>query len=135
MGLPTTPDASGAATRALDALCPLVREWFEGRFAQPTDPQLLGWPAIARGEDTLITAPTGSGKTLAAFLLALDGLVRRGLKGALKDQTEVIYVSPMRALSHDVHKNLEGPLAELRELDPSLPEVRVFTRSGDTLAQ
>ena len=81
--------------------CPPVEAWFQRRFAAPTEPQRLGWPAIASGADTLIVAPTGSGKTLAAFLLILDRLVRRALDGTLEDSLEALYVSPLRALSHD----------------------------------
>src|SRR6185369_49112 len=89
-----------------------------------------GWPSIRSGSHTLIAAPTGSGKTLAAFLSAIDSLFRMGT--ALPDETRVLYVSPLRALSNDVAKNLEIPLAEIRAADPSLPEVRVLVRTGDT---
>jgi ATP-dependent Lhr-like helicase len=118
---------------------PLVRAWFERRFpAGPSEPQVRGWPAIASGRDTLIAAPTGSGKTLAAFLVCIDRLLReaeaRG--GALEDVTDVVYVSPLKALAADVQKNLATPLAELRALAAerglALPEIRVLLRSGDT---
>ncbi|MFY9550140.1 MAG: DEAD/DEAH box helicase, partial [Thermoanaerobaculia bacterium] len=109
---------------------PVVRRWFEARFGEPTPPQRDGWPAIGEGKNVLIAAPTGSGKTLAAFLAAIDGLVRQGPD--LPDTTQVLYVSPLRALSNDVRKNLEGPLAEIRALDSSLPEIRVLVRTGDT---
>jgi ATP-dependent Lhr-like helicase len=109
---------------------PAVRTWFEARLGQPTAPQLDGWPLIREGRHTLIAAPTGSGKTLAAFLSAIDSLLRQGTD--LADQTQVLYVSPLRALSNDVQKNLQLPLAEIAAMDPSLPEVRVLVRTGDT---
>src|SRR5689334_24171117 len=100
----------------LDAFHPLVAGWFRDRFGAPTAPQLEGWPRIGRGEDVLIAAPTGSGKTLAAFLACLDELVRRGYADpglALPAHTSILYISPLKALSNDVHRNLEAPLAEL----------------------
>src|SRR5262245_22706145 len=124
---------------ALTPFHPVVRAWFERRFpAGPSEPQARGWPAIARGRDTLIAAPTGSGKTLAAFLVCIDRLLReaeaRG--GALPDAIDVVYVSPLKALASDVQKNLATPLAELRELAAergvALPEIRALLRSGDT---
>jgi len=122
----------------LDLFCAPVRRWFERRFGEPTPPQRAGWPRIAQGADTLIAAPTGSGKTLAAFLLVIDRLVRRALEADLSDQLEVVYVSPLRALSHDVQRNLEEPLreiqAEARALGLALPEVRTAVRTGDTPA-
>ncbi|MGH9886357.1 MAG: DEAD/DEAH box helicase, partial [bacterium] len=122
-------------TAALD-LSPPVRVWFERRFAAPTPSQALGWPAIARGEDVLIAAPTGSGKTLAAFLMVIDRLVRRALDGALEDRLEAVYVSPLRALSHDIQRNLEAPLAEIRaeaqRMGIELPPIRAAVRTGDT---
>jgi ATP-dependent Lhr-like helicase len=114
----------------LDAFHPAVRRWFEERLGEPSRPQLEGWPHILAGRHTLIAAPTGSGKTLAAFLSALDRLLRQG--DALPDETQVLYVSPLKALSNDVQKNLSRPLAEIRALDPALPEVRVLVRTGDT---
>ncbi len=111
---------------------PAVRKWFEERLGEPTPPQREGWPVIRGGRHTLIAAPTGSGKTLAAFLSAIDSLIRQG--PALADETQVLYVSPLRALSNDVQKNLQGPLAEIRAADPSVPEVRVLVRTGDTPA-
>ena len=86
----------------------LVQEWFE-RLGAPTEPQLHGWQVIRAGEDVLISAPTGSGKTLAAFLICIDSLIRRARTGELPDHTEVVYCSPLKALSNDVHKNLEAP--------------------------
>ena len=94
---------------------PVIGDWFQRKFGSPTAPQELGWPAIQSGADTLIAAPTGTGKTLAAFLASLDALFQRGLAGTLKDETYVVYVSPLKALSNDIHKNLEEPLAGIRE--------------------
>ncbi|HEY1239597.1 MAG TPA: DEAD/DEAH box helicase [Bryobacteraceae bacterium] len=115
---------------------PLVSEWFTARFGQPTEPQLRGWPAIRDGHDVLISAPTGSGKTLAAFLLCIDDLIRRARLGPLPDQTQVVYVSPLKALSNDVHKNLDIPLSEIRELAArrgvELAPIRTALRTGDT---
>ena len=93
---------------------PAVAEWFERKFGTPSEPQLRGWPAIQRGADTLIASPTGSGKTLAAFLASLDQLFRDALAGDLADETRVLYVSPLKALSNDIHKNLEEPLSGIR---------------------
>ena len=117
---------------------PLVREWFAARFGNPTEPQLQSWPLIRAGGDVLISAPTGSGKTLAAFSLCLDGLIRHALEGELPDETLVVYVSPLKALTNDVRKNLETPLAELieraRERGETLAPIRTATRTGDTTA-
>src|SRR6201994_3312488 len=101
---------------ALDWAPPLVQECFLAKLGSPTEPQIAGWPAILRGEPTLISAPTGSGKTLAAFLVCIDKLLRAALEGALSPQTHVVYVSPLKALSNDVQKNLDGPLREIQEL-------------------
>src|SRR5271170_4523953 len=108
------------------------------RFDCATEPQMLGWPEIRAGRNVLISAPTGSGKTLAAFLICLDRLVRAARSGALLDETHVVYVSPLKALSNDVHKNLELPLAEISALAqlkgiPLLP-IRTAVRTGDTPA-
>src|SRR5512143_1423193 len=112
---------------------PLVARWFERRFGTPTEPQQAGWPPIQAGRDTLLSAPTGSGKTLAGFLACLDRLVRRGLNGGLPDETEVLYVSPLKALGNDIEKNLAEPLAELeaaaRQQGLPLPPVRVLVRT------
>src|SRR5438132_6068260 len=113
----------------LEGFHPSVRTWFEARYGTPTEPQALGWPRIQTGEDTLIAAPTGSGKTLAAFLACLDAMIREG--EALPDETQILYVSPLKALANDVRKNLLEPLAELRAL-PGVPEIRAAVRTGDT---
>jgi ATP-dependent Lhr-like helicase len=113
----------------LSAFHPTIATWFAERVGTPTVPQEQGWPLIRGGEHVLISAPTGSGKTLAAFLSAIDALVH---EDDLGDETRVLYVSPLKALGNDVQKNLAGPLAELRERDPGLPELRVVVRSGDT---
>jgi ATP-dependent Lhr-like helicase len=115
---------------AVHTFHPTVQAWFRARFSEPTPPQAEGWPLIQAGRSTLIAAPTGSGKTLAAFLSTIDTLLREG--SALADATRALYVSPLRALSNDVQKNLQGPLQEMREADPSLPEIRVLVRTGDT---
>src|SRR5437868_10297542 len=94
---------------------PLIARWFEQKFGSPPRPQEEGWPAIQSGAHTLIAAPTGSGKTLAAFLCSLDALFREGIAGALPDETRVLYVSPLKALSNDIHKNLDEPLAGIRD--------------------
>jgi ATP-dependent helicase Lhr and Lhr-like helicase len=110
---------------------PVLRRWWESRFAEPTAAQLEGWSAIRRGADTLIAAPTGSGKTLAAFLTALDELFREGAeKGGLPDEVRVIYVSPLKALSADIHKNLAVPRREIHALSPV--KITAAVRSGDT---
>jgi ATP-dependent Lhr-like helicase len=114
----------------LSSFHPAVGNWFASRFGEPTAPQRDGWPHIRAGRHTLIAAPTGSGKTLAAFLSAIDALLRSGPD--LPDETRVLYVSPLRALANDVQKNLLAPLAEIRASDPSLPEIRVLVRTGDT---
>src|SRR5213082_159855 len=122
----------------LDWAHPLVQEWFVRRFATPTEPQEQGWPHILARRTTLISAPTGSGKTLAAFLACIDRLVRKSLDGELTDRTEVVYVSPLKALGNDIQKNLEGPLREIMELAADrgllMPEIRTMVRTGDTLA-
>ncbi len=113
---------------------PLVREWFVGRFGTPTEPQVEGWPHILAGGTTLISAPTGSGKTLAAFLICIDLLVRKAIAGDLQDRTEVLYVSPLKALSNDIQKNLEIPLGEIFQLAGErgmlMPEERTSVRAG-----
>ncbi|MEZ5354930.1 MAG: DEAD/DEAH box helicase, partial [Bryobacteraceae bacterium] len=117
---------------------PLVAEWFAERLGEPTAPQRMGWPLIAQGRDVLISAPTGSGKTLAAFLTAIDGLVREAVGGPLPDETRVLYVSPLKALSTDVHRNLDLPLAGTAEMAARqgavLHPIRAAIRTGDTPA-
>ncbi|HEV2670862.1 MAG TPA: DEAD/DEAH box helicase [Gemmatimonadales bacterium] len=121
---------------SLSRFHPAIENWFSNRFEQPTEPQQRAWPVIQGGSDALIAAPTGSGKTFAAFLSAIDSLVRQGLNGELKDGTQVVYVSPLKALSNDVQKNLAEPLAEIRAAleAQGLPdvEVRTLVRTGDT---
>src|SRR3954470_9521190 len=118
---------------ALPSFHPAVQRWFADRLGEPTAPQREGWPLIQSGANVLIAAPTGSGKTLAAFLSAIDSLFQQG--SALRDETRVLYVSPLRALSNDVQKNLQGPLRELAHRDPKFPEIRVVVRTGDTPAR
>src|SRR6201987_513033 len=116
---------------------PITQEWFVSRFGTPTEPQIFGWPNILAGKTTLISAPTGSGKTLAAFLVCIDRLFRRSLEGALRSSTQVVYVSPLKALSNDIQKNLEEPLKEIQQLalERGLFSmgVRTGVRTGDTL--
>ncbi|HMG99900.1 MAG TPA: DEAD/DEAH box helicase, partial [Terriglobales bacterium] len=116
---------------------PLVRDWFVRKFGTPTEPQEQGWPHILSGRTTLISAPTGSGKTLAAFLACIDRLVRKALAGDLQDKTEVLYVSPLKALGNDIQKNLEIPLGEILQMAGEqgllMPEIRTAVRTGDTL--
>ncbi len=122
----------------LAAFDPLVAEWFTNRFGHPTEPQIAGWREIRTGRDVLISAPTGSGKTLAAFLICLDGLVRAARNNSLSADTQILYVSPLKALSNDVRKNLDAPLAEIAELAASrgvpLAPIRTAVRTGDTPA-
>ncbi len=122
----------------LPSFDPAVSAWFTSRFEAPTEPQERAWPAIAAGRHVLLTAPTGSGKTLAAFLAALDRLFAEARAGTLEDRVRVVYVSPLKALSSDIHRNLEAPLAGIlaaaREDDPGIPEVRAALRHGDTPA-
>jgi ATP-dependent Lhr-like helicase len=120
----------------LDSFHPAVAAWFRRTYATPTEPQAQAWPAIASGRHVLIAAPTGSGKTLAAFLAAIDALVRLGVRAELRDETHVVYVSPLKALSNDIQKNLEEPLAGIRQelASAGLPDVdiRTLVRTGDT---
>ena len=129
--------SSPSSSLPLDWAHPLVREWFIGRFGTPTEPQEQGWPHILAGHTTLISAPTGSGKTLAAFLACIDRLVRKALAGDLRDRTEVLYISPLKALGNDIQKNLEIPLGEILQMAGErgwlMPEIRTAVRTGDTL--
>ncbi len=121
---------------ALTLFHPAVSRWFERHFERPTEAQSQAWPAIHGRRHALIAAPTGSGKTLAAFLAAIDGLVRQGLEHGLADETHVLYVSPLKALSNDIQKNLQQPLLGIRDelLQQGLPDVdiRAWVRTGDT---
>src|SRR5687768_9651201 len=112
---------------------PTIQRWFAEKFGDPTEPQRQGWPLIRSGRHTLISAPTGTGKTIAGYLSAIDSLAHQST--SLRDQTSVLYVSPLRALSNDVQKNLQAPLRELSERDPEFPAIRVLVRTGDTPAK
>src|SRR4051812_316969 len=129
----STPESNVKMTTLLPLdFHPVLREWWATRFDEPTEAQLDGWAAIRRGEDTLIAAPTGSGKTLAAFLTSIDQLLREGVEtGGLPDEVRVIYVSPLKALSADIHKTLAGPRREIHALAPQI-KITAAVRSGDT---
>jgi ATP-dependent Lhr-like helicase len=120
----------------LDSFHPAVANWFRRTYAAPTEPQIQAWPAISSGNNALIAAPTGSGKTLAAFLATIDALIRLGVRGDLRDEIHVVYVSPLKALSNDIQKNLDEPLAGIRKklFESGLPDVdiRTVVRTGDT---
>src|SRR5262249_31707192 len=143
-GAPAGASAGMAARQVVSPMSsaspfhPAVAAWFAASFRQPTPAQAQAWPAIKAGRNVLIAAPTGSGKTLAAFMAAIDELVRQGLAGTLTDKTQVVYVSPLKALSNDIRKNLEAPLAGIRAAlrEQGLPEVeiRTWVRTGDTPA-
>ena len=115
---------------------PIIQDWFASRFDGPTEPQEQGWPAIAERGHTLISAPTGSGKTLTAFLAVIDRLFREAVEGQLVNEMRVVYVSPLRALSNDMHRNLEVPLQEISAVAADagieVPPIRVGLRTGDT---
>src|SRR4029453_10715215 len=115
---------------------PLVRTWFAESLGTPSAPQVEGWPAIASGENALILAPTGTGKTLAAFLWELNELITDGLEGPLANAIPSLYIPPLKALNNDIQRNLERPLAELRERflanGEDFPDIRVAVRTGDT---
>ena len=123
---------------SLSRFHPLIQAWFRSTFESPTEAQALGWPAVFQGRHTLIAAPTGSGKTLAAFLSCIDGLVCQGVAEGLPDTTQVVYVSPLKALSNDIQRNLATPLKEIRaladEMGTPVPEIRASVRTGDTKA-
>ena len=132
----TCPDPPGAS---LSSFHPIIARWFQDRIGTPTDVQTASWPAICSGEHALIAAPTGSGKTLAAFLASIDSLFQQTLSNDLADHTQILYVSPLKALSNDVQKNLRQPLNEISENALAagllLPEIRVEVRTGDTPAK
>lgn len=126
------------AQQVLETFHPAIRAWFARWFQEPTEPQIRGWPAIREGSHTLLSAPTGSGKTLAAFLWCIDHLVQLGVKGRLTDEVHILYISPLKALSNDIQRNLVEPLGGIREMarqmGVELPELRSAVRTGDTLA-
>src|SRR5438477_3789240 len=123
---------------ALKPFHPLVRRWFTETLGAPSPPQREGWPAIASGAHTLILAPTGTGKTLTAFLWELNQLIGDGQREPLPNAVQILYISPLKALNNDIQRNLERPLAELRERFSAagevFPEIRVAVRTGDTPA-
>jgi ATP-dependent Lhr-like helicase len=154
----STPKLASAKMedRALEAFHPIVRAWFLETLGHPSAPQRAGWPAIASGDDALILAPTGTGKTLAAFLWELNALITDGLREPLPNSVHLLYISPLKALNNDVQRNLELPLAQLKnrferaalgesgrrakndpdflKMAPAFPEIRVGVRTGDTTA-
>jgi ATP-dependent helicase Lhr and Lhr-like helicase len=136
MLLPVIP-AIDSIPASLNWAHPVVQEWFVRRFGTPTEPQEQGWPHILAGKPTLVSAPTGSGKTLAAFLIAIDTLLRRAIEGRLDGYTQVVYISPLKALSNDVQKNLEAPLREIQQLALErgylCPSISTAVRTGDSL--
>ncbi len=113
-----------------------TRSWFKSTFSGPTPVQVKSWPAIAKGEHTLLAAPTGSGKTLAAFMASIDALIKEGLVQGLPDETRVLYISPLKALSNDIQKNLQLPIVGIRNqlLEEGLPDIdiKAWVRTGDT---
>jgi ATP-dependent Lhr-like helicase len=117
---------------------PVIQQWFESRFEAPTEPQRSGWPHLVAGHDALIAAPTGSGKTLTAFLASIDRLLRLAEAGELTDEIRVVYISPLRALSNDMHRNLDVPLAQIltvaEDRGMGIPPIRAGLRTGDTSA-
>src|SRR6266852_3854052 len=135
---PVAADEIRSSMTASSLFHPAVAAWFDRSFAAPTAAQARAWPLIKSGRDVLIAAPTGSGKTLAAFMAAIDALVRQGLESGLEDATQVVYVSPLKALSNDIRRNLEVPLAgiraSLRALGLPDVDIRTWVRTGDTPA-
>src|SRR3984893_15265589 len=121
---------------SLGSFLPPVREWFRSALGEPTPAQREGWPAIAASRHTLILAPTGSGKTLAAFLACLDTLWRQSLEQPLPRGVRVHYISPLKALNNDIHRNLQIPLEGVaepaRKMGQPLPVLEAAVRTGDT---
>ena len=119
----------GDVVDVLDSFHPAVANWFRRTYPAPTEPQIQAWPAISSGKNALIAAPTGSGKTLAAFLATIDALIRLGVRGDLRDEIHVVYVSPLKALSNDIQKNLDEPLAGIRKelFESGLADVDIRT--------
>jgi len=121
---------------ALQGFHPIVRQWFEETFGEPSPPQVLGWPSISSGQHTLILAPTGSGKTLAAFLWAINHLVEQHLREELAPGVRILYISPLKALNNDIERNLEAPLRGIKTQAHNsglkLPTIRTGVRTGDT---
>src|SRR3954470_18209871 len=121
---------------ALKPFHPIVRAWFRDTLGAPSPPQREGWPAIASGSHTLILAPTGTGKTLTAFLWELNQLIVDGSREPLPNAVQILYISPLKALNNDIQRNLDGPLAALRDrfadAGKPFPEIRVAVRTSDT---
>ena len=121
---------------SLEGFHPVGRQWFSENFPSPSEIQILAWPMIREKRDVLMSAPTGSGKTLAAFLSVMNDLFERSLEGTLEERTQVVYVSPLKALSNDIHRNLQVPLRGIKALLAAngYPEVdlRAMVRTGDT---
>src|ERR1700674_5216804 len=138
LALPMRPSPPECPDGVLAGFHPAVREWFLGRFPEgPMSAQALGWPRVAAGEDTLIAAPTGSGKTLAGFLVCIDELYRSAERGeSVEGATQVVYVSPLKALAVDIQQNLQTPLREIAEVAVRMgvrpPALRAEVRNGDT---
>ncbi len=136
---PVDPTAAIDIPLSLAWAHPVTAEWFLNKFGSPTEPQAHGWPSILAHQTTLISAPTGSGKTLAAFLVCIDQLLRQAIDGNLAPCTQVVYVSPLKALSNDVQKNLDQPLREIQQLALERgylsTEIRTGVRTGDTLTK
>ena len=134
--MPVVQQPANQSNDSLHLFHPVIQDWFRSRFANPTEPQTQGWPHIAAGDHTLIAAPTGSGKTLTAFLAIIDRLFRASLRGESIEGLQVVYLSPLRALSNDMERNLSTPLKEIQELAASqeidVPQIRVGLRTGDT---
>jgi ATP-dependent Lhr-like helicase len=136
--VPSSRPRSPRVPPALKPFHPIVRGWFRDTLGAPSAPQVKGWPAIAGGSHTLILAPTGTGKTLTAFLWELNQLIVKGMNEPLSNAVHILYISPLKALNNDIQRNLERPLADLRErftdAGETFPEIRVAVRTGDTPA-